>query len=162
MSVNTNTTGQVRNVGSNYTTFQYAGKTIAYLERVVDSGQQPVVGAEFIQPIGADHPVDIVTARALRGGTLQLTIKELWNGEVWEQLQGLTGAKTIVDIFQRLAQTPNYVTCTKIITPPGGQRYGKVYHKCVITGITDGETVQIGQLSVDKQITVSYTHTTIL
>lgn len=91
-----------------------------------------------------------------------MTIKELWNGEVWEQLQGLTGAKTIVDIFQRLAQTPNYVTCTKIITPPGGQRYGKVYHKCVITGITDGETVQIGQLSVDKQITVSYTHTTIL
>lgn len=161
MSINQTTVGQVRNVGS-YTTFQYSGKSIAFLEAIRDGGQAPVAAPEFVHPIGAKHPVDIVTPRALNGGTLQLTIKELWNGEVWEQLQGLTGAKTIVDIFERLSQTPNYVTCTKIITPPGGRRYGKVYHRCVITGIGDAEDVTIRTLSVNKQITVSYTHTTAL
>lgn len=154
------TVGQVRNVGSSYTTFQYAGKNIAFLEEVRDSGQAPVAAAEFIHPLGYEHPVDIVTPRALGGGSLQLSVKELWNGEVWEQLPGLTGAKTIIEIFRRLARTPNYVTCTKIITPPSGRRYGKVYHRCVITGITDAETINIRTLSVNKGIVVSYTHTT--
>lgn len=158
----TNTVGRVRNVGSNYTTFQYSGRTIAFLEAFNDSGQDPVVGPQFIHPLGFTHPVDIVTPRALNGGTLTLTIRELWNEEVWEQLQGLTGAKTIVDIFNRLARTPNYVTCAKIINPPSGRRYGKVYHKCVITGITDGENVTLASLSVPKTITVAYTHTTVL
>jgi len=160
--MSTNTVGRVRNVGSNYTTFQYAGKSIAFLETVQDSGQPPVTRPEFIQPLGAPVPVDIVAPRALSGGTLTLSIKELWNEEVWEQLQGLTGAHTITEIFERLARTPNYVTCTKIINPPSGRRYGKVYHRCVITGITDGETVSLGTLSVNKTITVSYTHTTTL
>lgn len=154
------TVGQVRNVGSSYTTFQYGGRNIAFLETINDQGQQPVSGAEFIHPLGQPHPVDIVTSRALQGGRLILSIRELWNREVWEQLPGLTGAKTIVDIFNRLARTPNYVTCAKIITPPSGPRYGKVYHRCVITGIGDGEMVTIGTLSVAKDITVSYTHTT--
>ena len=161
MSINQTTVGQVRNVGS-YTTFQYSGKTIAFLENIQDSGQAPVAPAQPIHPLGARHPVDIVTPRALQAGTLTLSIRELWNGEVWEQLQGLTGAKTIVDIFERLARTPNYVTCTKIITPPGGRRYGKVYHRCVISGIQDSERVEINTLSVAKTITVSYTHTTAL
>lgn len=161
MTTSTNTVGRVRNVGS-YTTFQYAGKNIAFLETINDSGQPPVAGSEFVQPLGATVPVDIVTSRALRGGTLTLSIKELWNQEVWEQLQGLTGAKTITEIFERLARTPNYVTCAKIINPPSGRTYGKVYHRCVITAIQDQETIAIGTLSVNKTIQVSYTHTTTL
>lgn len=163
MTTPSNTVGRVRNVGSNYTAFQYAGRNIAFLDSIQDSGQTPVgAGSEFIHPLGYRHPVDIVTTRALNGGTLTLTIRELWNEEIWEQLANLSGAKTIVDIFERLSRTPNYVTCTKIITPPSGRRYGKVYHRCVITRIQDGETISIGTLSVPKQIVVSYTHTTVL
>lgn len=160
MTTPSNTVGRVRNVGSSYTMFQYAGRNIAFLEAFNDGGQQPYVGAQFVHPLGYTHPVDIVTPRALNGGTLTLTITELWNEEIWEQLQGLTGARTIVDIFNRLAQTPNYVTCTKIIRPPSGRSYGKVYHRCVITGVDDGERVNIRELSVSKNITVSYTHST--
>jgi len=158
----------VRTVGSNYTTFQYQGKSIAYLEVIQDGGQRALsnggAGYEFIHPLGYETPTDIVTSRVLDGGTLTLGIRELWNQEVWEQLQGLSGAKTIVDIFKRLAQQPQYITCTKIITPPqgSGSRYGKVYHRCVIVNVEDGDQVQIGALSVQKGITIAYTHTTSL
>lgn len=153
----------VRTVGSNYTTFNYGGKAIAYLEQIDDSGQDAVGGGfEFIHPLGYDHPTDIVTARALNGGTMRLTIRELWHAEVWEQLAGLAGTHDIVQVFKRLAQTPQYVSCSKIITPPTGRRYGKTYHKCTIVGIPDGDTINIGALSVAKQINVAYTHTTAL
>lgn len=156
----------VRTVGSNYTTFQYSGKSIAYLEVIQDSGQAALStggpGYEFIHPLGYVTPTDIVTSRVLDGGTLTLGIRELWNQEVWEQLQGLSGTSTIVDIFDKLADTPQYITCTKIVTPPAGQgsRYGKVYHKCTIVNVQDGEQIQIGALSIQKTITIAYTNTT--
>lgn len=154
----------VRVVGSNYTSFLYNGKPIAYLEVVDDTGQRAMSsggqGYEFIHPLGHVYPTDIVTGRVLDGGLLTLSIRELWNGQVWEQLQGLAGSSNIVEIFERLAASPNYVTCAKIITPPSGRRYGVVYHQCTIVDITDGETVQIGQLSIAKNIVVGYTHKT--
>lgn len=155
-----NTVGRVRNVGSNYTTFQYAGKTIAFLQSFNDSGQAPVAQPQFVHPLGYSHPVDIVAPRALNGGTITAQITELWGEEVWEQMQGLAGAKTIVEIFERLAQTPNYVTCTKLIKHPDGRRSGKIYHRCVITNIQDGDQVTIGSLAVQKNVTISYTHST--
>jgi hypothetical protein len=153
-------TQQVRNVGSGYTTFQYAGQAIAYLDSFTDSGQKPVAAYDTIHPLDEPHPTDFVTSRALGAGTIDVSIRELWHQEVWEQLVGLEGTKTISDIFARLASTPQYVTCTKLITPPYGAPYGKTYHKCVIVDITDNEQVMIGQLSVAKGLTIAYTHTT--
>lgn len=159
-----NTVGRVRNVGSNYTTFQYAGKTIAFLQSFTDSGQTFVGGGQpqFIHPLGYPHPVDIVAPRALGGGTITAQITELWGEEVWEQMQGLSGAKTIVEIVERLSRTPNYVTCTKLIRHPNGRRSGKIYHRCVITNVQDGDQVTIGSLAVQKNVTISYTHSTSL
>jgi hypothetical protein len=158
------TRGNVRVVGSNYTTFQFAGRSIAYLEEIQDSGQRALSnggqGYEFIHPIGYRTPTDIVTSRVLDGGTVQLAIREVWHEEVWQQMSGLSGARDIVEIFTALARTPQYVTMAKIITPPDGKRYGKTYHRCVIVDVQDGETIQIGSLSVAKGITVAYTHTT--
>lgn len=160
MPATTNTVGRVRNVGSNYTTFQWNGKNIAFLERVVDSGQTNVGGHQFIHPLGYDHPVDHVVGRALGGGTLTLTIRELWNQEIWQQFPGLTGANTLTEIFRYLADQAQYVTCVKIIKPPQGPLYGTVYHRCLITQIADGDEIFIGALSVPKTMTVAYTHKT--
>ena len=153
----------VRTVGSNYTTFNYGGKAIAYLESVEDAGQQPVgggAGYEFIHPLGYTAPTDIVTSRAIDGGIMRLSVRELWHQEVWEQLAGLAGTHDIIEVFKRLATTPQYVSCSKIITPPQGKRYGKTYHKCTIVSVPDGDTISIGALSVAKTITIAYTHTT--
>lgn len=160
---------QVRVVGSGYTTFYYRGKAIAFCEGVEDSGQRAFSDLgqpyQFIHPLGYEHPVEIATSRVLQGGTLMLTIRELWSGYVWEQLSGMAGSKNIVDIFKVLAQDPNYVTCQTIIKPPGTESQpskwrGKTYQNCVVVDINDGDTITVGALAVTKGITVAYTHTT--
>lgn len=158
---------QVRVVGSGFTTFAYRSKPIAFCEGVEDSGQRAFSDLgqpyQFIHPLGYSHPVEIATSRVLQGGTLQLTIRELWNAPVWQQLDGLARAQNIVDIFQFLAQDPNYVTCQTIIKPPGtqntpGKWRGKTYLNCVVVDINDGDTITVGSLAVTKGITVAYTH----
>lgn len=151
---------RARVLGSNYTTFRYAGKNIAYLEAVADGGQQPVAQHQFIHPLGYRHPQEIVTARAIQGGVLSLSITELWHEEVWQQMAGLAGSTDIIEVFEALSRQPNYVTCTKIVNPPDGRRYGKTYHRCVIVNIPDGETYDIRTLQQTKVIQVAYTHTT--
>lgn len=156
---------KVRVVGSGFTTFKYRGKPIAFCEGVEDSGQRAFSDLgqpyQFIHPLGASHPVEIATSRVLQGGTLMLTIRELWNAPVWQQLAGLARSQNIVDIFRVLARDPHYVTCQTLIKPPGANRNrwrGKNYHNCTIVDINDGDTITVGALSVTKGITVAYTH----
>ena len=158
---------KVRVVGSGFTSFSYKGKAIAFCEAIEDSGQRAFSDLgqpyQFIHPLGYKHPVEIATSRVLQGGTLMLTIRELWNAPVWNQLAGLAGTQNIVDIFQVLADDPTYVTCQQIIKPPGTERTpskwrGKTYHNCTVVDINDGDTITVGALAVTKGITVAYTH----
>lgn len=152
---------RTRVVGSGFTTFNYQGKTIAFLDRFTDSGQAPIAAPEAVIPLDARHPVEIATPRVLAEGTITATIRETWNEPVWYQLAGLGGAETIIDVFERLAEQAGDVTCQMIIKPPGAAFWrGKVFHGCVVTGIQDGETVEVGALTVARNITITYTHTT--
>jgi hypothetical protein len=162
---------KVRVVGSGFTTFNYNGKAIAFCEGVEDSGQRAFsdIGQpyQFIHPLGYTHPVEIATSRVLAGGTLMLTIRELWAAPVWQQLAGLANSNNIVDIFAALAANPAYVTCQTIIKPAGTENTpsawrGKTYQNCVIVDINDGDTITVGALAVTKGITVAYTHSTSL
>lgn len=159
----------VRVVGSGYTTFLYQGTPIAFCEGVEDSGQRAFSDLgqpyQFIQPLGAEYPVEIATSRVLAGGTLMLTIRELWKAPVWWQLAGLAGTLNIVDVFKALARNPSYVTCQTIIKPPGTENNssawrGKIYHNVVVVDINDGDTITVGALAVTKGITLAYTHST--
>lgn len=151
---------KTRVVGSGFTTFNYRGQAIAFLEAFQDSGQQPLSNPEAIIPLGASYPVEIATGRVLNAGSLTLTIRELWNGPVWQQLQGLAGTNNIVDVYRAIAADPAAVTCQMIIRSPTGIVRGKTYHNCVITNIDDSESVNIGALTVPRNMTVMYTNTT--
>lgn len=157
---------KVRVVGSGFTTFSYQGQPIAFLEGVEDSGQRAFSdagqGYQFIHPLGSRHPVEIATSRVLAGGTLNLTMRELWNAPVWAQLNGLAAAANIVDVYELLARNPAYVTCQTIITPPGGgsRPRGKNHHNCVVVDISDNDVITVGALAVTKGIVVAYTHST--
>lgn len=162
---------KVRVVGSGFSTFNYNGKPIAFLEGLEDSGQRAFSDLgqpfQFIHPLGQSHPVEIATSRVLQGGTLVMTIRELWNAPVWQQLQGLAKSQNIVDIFAALARDPSYVTCQLIIKPPGTENNssawrGKIYHNVTIVDINDGDTITVGALAVTKGITAAYTHTSAL
>jgi hypothetical protein len=161
--------GKVRVTGSGYSTFVYAGKPIAFLNSVEDSGQRAWSDKgqayAFIQPLGSRTPVEIATSRVLGGGTLQLTIQELWNQAIWEQMSGLAGTNNIVEIFDRLSRTANYVTAQTIIKPPGTESTpskwrGKIYHNVTVVDIADGDTLTVGGLDVAKPVVCAYTHTT--
>lgn len=163
--------GKVRVVGSNYTSFSYQGQPIAFCEGIEDSGQKAFSDLgqpfQFIHPLGSVHPVEIATSRVLQGGTLILTIRELWNAPVWQQLVGLAGTNNIVDVFAALSSNPAYVSCQTIIKPPGTENNpsawrGKNYMNCQVVDIQDGDTITVGALAVTKGITVAYTHTTSL
>lgn len=134
-----------------------------------DSGQRAFSDLgqpyQFIHPLGQEHPVEIATSRVLAGGTLMLTIRELWNAPVWQQLAGMAKSNNIVDIFKAMAADPRYVTCQTIIKPPGTESTpsawrGKTYQNCVVVDINDGDTITVGALAVTKGITVAYTHST--
>lgn len=152
---------RARNLGSNYTVFRYRGQSIAYLEGVQDSGQEPVgSGFEVIHPLGFDHPTEIVVANAIGAGSLTLAIREMWRQEVWQQLAGLANTTDIVEVFRAIARSANPISCTKIVQPPTGARYGHTYHNCVIVRVPDGEQYDITTLSVTKAMTIMYTHKT--
>lgn len=161
--------GKARVTGSGYSTFVYAGKPIAFLISVEDSGQaawsDKGQAYSFIHPLGHRTPTEIATSRVLSGGTIQLTIQELWNQAHWEQMVGLTGTYNIVEIFDRLARSANYVTAQTIIKPPGTENNpsrwrGKIYHNVTIVDIMDGDTITVGGLDVAKPVVCAYTHST--
>jgi hypothetical protein len=151
---------RTRVVGSGFTTFNYRGKPIAFLDGFSDSGQTPLGGgSEAIIPLDAPYPVEIATGRAMGAGLLTVTIKELWDAPVWHQLSGLEGTNTIIDVFTRIAAEPGEVTCQMLIQIPGSTVWrGKTYHGCVVTRIDDGETVTIGALTIPRTLDIAYTH----
>jgi len=151
---------RVRVVGSGFSSFNWRGQPIAYLDSVSDSGQAPVANAEAVQPLGALHPVEIATARAVGAGELRLTLRELWDGPAWTQLAGLAGTTDIIGIFNAMAADPSDVTCQMIIKSPNGQIRGKTYHNCVVINVDQTENLTINALSVPRVITVWYTHFT--
>ena len=151
---------QTRVVGSGFTTFNFRGKPIAFLDGFRDSGQRAIAQPEAITPLGSPYPVEIATPRVLSVGVLTLTIRELWNGPVWNQLVGLAGTDNIVDVYNAIAREPANITCQMLIKSPTGGLRGKTYHGCVVANIDDSETVTIGALTVPRTMEVWYTHTT--
>jgi len=96
-------------------------------------------------------------------GTMVIEIYELYGQKVWDKLQHLSNSDDLVDIFHKVAQTNNPISMKKHINPPGGANqkpYTETYHRCVITNVADGETIEVGTMEVLKQVTVAYTHMT--
>lgn len=158
---------KVRVVGSGFTTFNYRGKPIAFLESVEDSGQDPYSGGmggavQAIYTLASNRAEEIVTTRVLGTGTLTMTIRELWNKKVWQQLEGLRDVNgEITDIYRAFAEDPSLVTCQMIQKPPGSNVWKSTeYHNCIITAVDNSESVSIGAMSVGRTIVVAYTHKT--
>ena len=165
---------QTRVVGSGFTTFNFNGNPIAWLDGVQDSGQTAIGGGagqgfDTVTPLGARYAQEVVTSRVLNPGTLTCTVRELWNAPAWHQFQGLgssalfpNGTNDIVQVFEAMAQMGS-ITCHLIIMPAGSTQYrGQTYNNCTVVGIDDSETVTIGALTIPRKITILYTHKTAL
>jgi hypothetical protein len=153
-----------RTGGSGFTVFFWENKPIAFARQIAHTSPAPVgPGAVPIQPLDSRHPVQIITPEATSMGQLVVELYELYGLTVWDKLTHLAGSEDLVDIFHKVAATPNPISMKKHINPPGGastKGYTETYHRCVITNVLDGETIEVGTMEILKQITVAYTHVT--
>lgn len=145
--------------GSGFTAMTWRGTKLAYLQTLQDTPPQPVAGAQVVQPIDSETPIEIVTAQAVGAGSLRLTFYELWNQPVWSTLPGLEGTNNLLEVLKRQVQLGE-VTCRKLIRSPSGITRARVYHGCVITDIDEGEQINIGTMTLPKTITLQYIRTT--
>jgi len=146
-------------IGGGYTAFTFNGTPLLYVEILSDTGPKPVSPPEEIQPLDATHPIEIATPIAHRAGTLTLSIREQWASPVWQTLPGYEGTSDIIEVFKRNVALGT-ITCSKIIRLPNGGTRQFVYHNCVITDISDTETVDIRTMTMPRTITLMYTHRT--
>jgi hypothetical protein len=150
---------KTRIVGSGFSALVFNGQPIAFLDGWTDSGQRPVAEYEPVTPLGNSFPVEIATARALREGTLTITIRELWSGPVWQQLAGLENTVNLIDVYNRIASLPGGVSAVMTIKVPGSTTWRtKTYFNCVVTDIDDREQVSLGALTIPKNLVLVYTN----
>ena len=125
-------------VGGGYTVFLYQGKPLAYVDVVRETGPRPA---------------------ALEAGTIEVTFREQWNTEVWEQLPGFAGTNDLLGVFKaQLAAGP--VTLTKIIGSQNTPIRRIDYLNCYVVNVMIDETVNIGTMTFPKSVQIMYTQRT--
>ena len=143
-------------VGGGYTAFVYNGKPLIYAQMVNERAPSPVANPTPVQPLDSPYPVEIVLPIALSAGFLELTLLETWDAEVWAQLgASFATASDLLDVFKaQLAQ--GEVSMVKVINKPDGTQRKIVYQGCVVINVQIDEMIQIGTLTIPKQITIMY------
>ena len=75
-------------VGGGYTFFNFNGQPLAFVDVVRETAPRPVAAPQAIQPLDRPYPIEIALPNALEAGTIEVTFREQWDQEVWEQLPG--------------------------------------------------------------------------
>lgn len=150
-------------VGGGYTTINFNGKALLYVDLLRESAPRPVAAPQPIQPMDSQYPIEIAFPHALEAGTLEITFREQWNAEVWAYLPGagFQTASDLLDVFK--AQLTGSAlgadwTITKNIKAPGSNAIARsiTYHGIVVTNVMVDETVQISTMTFPKSIQMMY------
>lgn len=146
-------------VGGGYTVFLYQGKPLAYVDVVRETGPRPVAAPQAVQPLDSSYPIEIALPNALEAGTIEVTFREQWDTEVWQQLPGFANAQDLLQVFQaQLAAGP--ITLTKIIGSAQTPSRRIDYLKCYVVNVMIDETVNIGTMTFPKSVQIMYTQRT--
>lgn len=148
-------------VGGGYTTINFNGTPLLYVDVLREVAPQPVAGPQAIQPMDSPYPIEIAFPAALQYGVLEISLKEQWNAEVWAYLPGgaFATASDLLDIFKAQLSGGNLGkdwTVTKIINIPGGGTRTVTYMGIVVTNVLIDETVAIQSMTFNKNIEMMY------
>lgn len=155
---------QSRIVGSGFTVFHFRGKSIAFLDEVHDSGQAAIRQYEAVTPLGDYFPREFALPRVKSEGQLQFVIRELWGNPVWWALSGFSETYNIIDVYNYQSGQPSPITASTIVKKPYGiaagndKQRGWTYNNINLITIDDREVVQIGTLTMPRQITAVYSN----
>lgn len=146
-------------VGGGYTVFLYQTKPLAYVDVVRETGPRPVAAPQAIQPLDSEYPIEVALPAALEAGTIEVTFREQWDTEVWEQLPGFGLTNDLLGVFKaQLLAGP--VTLTKIIGSQQTPIRRIDYLKCYVVNVMIDETVNIGTMTFPKSVQIMYTQRT--
>ena len=160
------TDARTRTGGSGFTAFFWRTQPIGFCRQIGHVSPTPVgPGPTPIHPLDEPYPIEIITPAAQNIGTLTLELYELYNHKVWDAISDIAGEIDLVNIFIKMAAIQEDIQVVKLITPPTVRGvtydpYAERFHRCVITNVEDGETIEIGTMEITKRITVAYTHMT--
>jgi len=156
-------------VGGGYTTINFRNTPLLFVDLFRETAPRPVAAPQPIQPLNEQYPIEIALPHALEAGTLEVTLRETWNNEVWSQLDenpnGLfSKASDLLDIFKAQLADGALGTewsVTKNIYGPNGSGGTKIvrhvsYTGIVITNVMVDETVQISTMTFPKSIQMMY------
>ena len=147
-------------VGGGYTFFNFNGQPLAFVDVVRETAPRPVAAPQAIQPLDRPYPIEIALPNALEAGTIEVTFREQWDQEVWEQLPGFAETNDLLEIFKRQLGA-GQITFTKFI---GDNRTSPVrviqYLNCYVVNVMIDETVNIGTMTFPKSVQMMYTQRT--
>jgi hypothetical protein len=145
-------------VGGGYTVFHYNNLPLAYVDVVRETAPRPVAAPQAIQPLDEPYPVEIALPAALEAGTIEITFREQWNSEVWEQLGGpFVHTQDLLAVFKAQLQQ-GAVNLTKVIGTPGQTSIRTITYKNVtVVNVMIDETVNIGTMTFPKSVQFMYT-----
>jgi hypothetical protein len=143
-------------VGGGYTFFKYNGQVLNYVDVVRETAPRPVAAPQAVQPLDSPYPIEIAFPAALEAGTIEITFREQWNQEVWEQLPGLQYAQDLLAVFNAQLQQ-NAITLTKVIGSTQTTPIRTItYRGCRIVNVMIDETVNIGTMTFPKSVQMMY------
>jgi hypothetical protein len=148
-------------VGGGYTSINFNGKPLLYVDVIRETAPRPVAQAQSIQPMDSAYPIEIAFPAALEAGNLDITFREQWDAEVWAYLPsaGFQKANDLLDVF-RAQLTGNALgndwTVTKTITNPNGKTRTITYMGIVVVNVMVDEVVNIGSMTFPKSIQMMY------
>ena len=149
-------------VGGGYTSINFNGKPLLYVDLIRETAPRPVAAPQAIQPIDSPYPIEVAFPAALEAGTLEITFREEWGAEVWAYLPGagFQSASDLLDVFKaQLTGTAlgNDWTVTKTIKFPGGAGSRTItYMGIVVVNVMVDETVNIGTMTFPKSVQMMY------
>lgn len=149
-------------VGGGYTTINFNGTPLLYVDLIRESAPRPVAAPQPIQPLDRPYPIEIALPAALEAGMLEITLREQWNAEVWAYLPGGAFAKAsdLLDVFKAQLTNGNLGkdwSVTKNIKDPSGKIVRTItYTGVVVTNVMVDESVQISTMTFPKSIQMMY------
>jgi len=162
--------------GSGITTMEWydgsgPSKLIAFCQSVTVNWPQAVAEEVAVQPLNARRPIEIVTANAVRGGTIDLELMTLCNQEIWQQFSILANSQDLADILQAVSSVSGVGQSGLIVNrtyrpqfnpsifkgQSPNNTYVESFYGCVVTRIEDSIPISVETMLVNKKMTLAFT-----
>jgi hypothetical protein len=150
--------------GAGVTTMKWGKDVIGFCNGVTVTYPKAITQEVEVQPLDAVRPLEIVTSKAITGGTIALTLTTLYNQQIWDRFSELAQSNDLADIFAAIqtnyyAAGKNPLTVERLINPniANATPYTESFQNCVVSEVSDGFNITPMTMLIDRTLTVRFT-----